>query len=77
VRRHDAVKSISDLAREYEIPRAAVAAVLDEHDVPTVFVGRARCVQERHLRRVRPILLKLRARMRERRAEMVTSNLAG
>jgi hypothetical protein len=63
------VKSISDLAREYEIPRAAVAALFDEHDVPTFFVGRARCVAAKQLRPVRPVLAKLREKMRARRAE--------
>jgi hypothetical protein len=67
------VKSISDLAREYEIPRAAVAAVLDEHDVPTYFVGRARCVSPKNLRPVRPVLAKLRDKMRERRAAEAAS----
>lgn len=63
------MKTISGLSREYEIQRAAVLAVLEEHDVPIAVVGNAKCVRDEDARPVLPVFAKLRSKARDRRRE--------
>jgi hypothetical protein len=63
--------SISDLSQRYEIHRPAVLAVLDEHDIPMVQIGNAKCVREEDLMPVAPILEKLRQKARCRRRDAI------
>ena len=61
------MRTISDLSREYHISRAAVAAVLDEHDVPICEIGSARCVRDEDLTPVLPVFAKLGRKAQSRR----------
>jgi hypothetical protein len=65
------MRTISDLSRDYEVSRAAVAAVLDEHDVSIHWIGPSKCVRDEDLAPVVPVLEKLRSKNRARRRSAV------